>query len=133
MNVNFVAATLISNNDLNEAWKAAERAAVACNTFTQERAVARSNARAEAMRVAHVALAGMGLQLPSWTRTQAEIYTDFKAKWGEDQFNGFAWGVAEAAVRELEVYRLEQEAWDCGRSGHRYLGADHPCQECGEV
>ena len=82
---------------------------VACNTFTQERAVARSNARTETMRVVHIALKEMGLRLPSSNRLQSEVFCDFKGKWGEDPYNGFCWSIAETALKAREMFMVEQE------------------------
>lgn len=110
MNVNFVAAILITSTELRSAWEAAGVAAIACNTFTQERAMVRSNARAETMGRAHSALERLGLSLPSYNRLQSEVFTDFKAGWGEDPYNGFCWSLAEEAIKTRERFMIEQEA-----------------------
>jgi hypothetical protein len=115
MDINFIAACLISNNDLNESWKAEGVAARACNGGLDrlpgnEELVARSRAREEAMGRAHIALEKLGLSLPSYNRTQAEVFTDFKGKWGEDPYNGFCWSLAEEALKERERFLTSQEA-----------------------
>ena len=115
MNVNFVAAILITSTELRFAWEVAQVAARACNGGLDslpgnEELHARSCARTETMWRAHAALEKMGLRLPNYNRTQAEVFTDFQHRFGEDPFNGFAWGVAEAALKEREMYKLSQES-----------------------
>jgi len=59
---------------------------------------------------AHAALEKLGLRLPNYNRAQAEVFTDFQHRFGEDPFNGFCWEIARAAINEREMYKLEQEA-----------------------
>jgi len=114
MNANFVAACLISDNNLHAAWEAAGVAARKCNGGLDtlpgnEELHARSRAREETMCRAHSALEKLGLRLPYSTRTQAEVFTDFNGKWGEDPFNGFCWSIAETALKARETRMIEQE------------------------
>jgi hypothetical protein len=115
MNVNFVAACLITDANLRFAWEVAQVAAQKCNGGLDtlpgnEELHARSVARTETMWKAHAALEKLGLRLPNYNRTQAEVFCDFKAGWGEDPYNGFCWEVARTALKEREMYKLEQEA-----------------------
>jgi len=59
---------------------------------------------------AHAALERLGLSLPYSTRTQAEVFCDFQPRFGEDPFKGFAWSLAEEALKAREMFMLSQES-----------------------
>ena len=113
--LNFVAACLIASTELRFAWEVAQVAARKCNGGLDalpgnEELYARSVARTETMWRAHAALEKLGLRLPNYNRTQAEVFCDFQHRFGEDPFNGFCWEIAKTALKERTMHKLEQEA-----------------------
>jgi hypothetical protein len=129
LSINHVATILVSNTALRAAFQAAHEAAVACNSFTQERAQARSRARTAVMDVLHSALRGLGLELPSSNRTEAEIFVDF-IPYCKESFEDFCATVAAAAEEEAEV-----DTWLACRSGsgHSFMSPqDEHCSLCGD-
>jgi hypothetical protein len=128
LSINHVATILVSNTALRTSFEVAEKAAIACNSFTQERAMARSRARTACMDVLHAALRAQGLELPGSNRTEAEIFVDF-IPYCKESFEDFCAAVASAAEE------AEADTWLACRSGsgHSFMSPqDEHCSLCGD-